>query len=97
MANRALKLAVPPPKKNTGLETRKKIDKENYNMTECVLNVESWDSLIHVVSCVLEDIASQVLEVRMMLRNKCPWALYISKTSGQRCATFIARSKFKGC
>jgi predicted nucleic acid-binding Zn finger protein len=97
MANRAQKLAVPPPKKkHRAGNPEKKIVKENYNMTECVLNVESWDSLIHVVSCVLEDIASQVLEVRMMLRNKCPWALYISKTSGQRCATFISRSKFKG-
>ena len=65
-------------------------------MTECILNLESWESLIHVMSCVLEDIASEVLEVRMMLRNKCPWAKFISKTSGQRFATFIARAKFKG-
>ena len=65
-------------------------------MIDCILNLDSWDTLIHVVSCVLEDIASQVLEVRMMLRNKCPWALYTSKTSGQRCAIFISRSKFKG-
>lgn len=65
-------------------------------MTECILNLDSWASLIHVVSCVLEDIASEVLEVRMMLRNKCPWAKFVSKATGRCWATFIARSKFKG-
>ncbi len=63
---------------------------------ECILNVESWDSLIHIVSCILEDIASSVVDVRLMIRNKCPWALYVSKKTGRRWATFIARSKFQG-
>ena len=65
-------------------------------MLECILNAESTENLINAVSCVLEDIASKVVEVRMMLRNKCPWALYVSKATGRRWSTFIARRKFKG-
>ncbi|WP_017715131.1 hypothetical protein [Kamptonema formosum] len=65
-------------------------------MIDCILNLESWESLIHVMSCVLEDIASEVLEVRMMLRNKCPWAKFVCKGTGRRWATFIARAKFQG-
>ena len=65
-------------------------------MIDCILNLESLESLIHVVHCVLEDVASEVLEVRMMLRNKCPWAKFVCKGTGRRWATFIARSKFQG-
>ncbi len=65
-------------------------------MTACILEVETYDDLINVVACVLEDVASSIVNVRMMLRNKCPWALYVSKATGRRWATFIARAKFTG-
>jgi predicted nucleic acid-binding Zn finger protein len=65
-------------------------------MTACILEVETYEDLINVVACVLEDVASAIVSVRMMLRNKCPWALYVSKATGRRWATFIARAKFKG-
>lgn len=65
-------------------------------MTECILQVETYDDLINAVACVLEDVASSIVNFRMMLRNKCPWALYVSRATGRRWATFIARSKFKG-
>lgn len=65
-------------------------------MTPCILQVESYDDLINAIACVLEDVASAIVNFRMMLNNKCPWALYVSKATGRRWATFIARSKFKG-
>ncbi|WP_017715450.1 hypothetical protein [Kamptonema formosum] len=52
-------------------------------------------NLVNAVKAILEDVAEKIEEVRVMAHNKCPWALYLSK-SGHRCAQFIARRKFSG-
>jgi hypothetical protein len=50
-------------------------------------------NLANAVKAILEDVADEIEEVRVMAHNKCPWAVYRSK-SGHRCAQFIARRKF---
>lgn len=52
-------------------------------------------NLANAVKAILEDVADEIEEVRVMAHNNCPWALYRSK-SGHRCAQFIARRKFSG-
>jgi hypothetical protein len=52
-------------------------------------------NLVSAVKAILENVADEIEEVRVIERNKCPWALYRSK-SGHRCAQFIARRKFSG-
>ena len=52
-------------------------------------------NLVNAVQAILEDVAEKIEEVRVMAHNKCPWALYLSR-SGHRCAQFIARKKFSG-
>ena len=52
-------------------------------------------SLVNAVGAILEDVAEKIEEVRVIAHNKCPWALYRSK-SGHRCAQFIPRNKFSG-
>jgi hypothetical protein len=50
-------------------------------------------NLANAVKAILKDVADEIEEVRVMAHNKCPWAVYRSK-SGHRCAQFIARRKF---
>ena len=61
-----------------------------------IFNINSTPTnFINAVRCILSDVATTIKEVRLIGRNKCPWAKYVT-AAGRNCATFISPKKFVG-